>query len=121
MLKRLGAENFQPSPKPETIEESVMVKVVQAITAKVGAIGKVKIGNYGKHCFVLFLDQSQPEGSESAKIWKSALLHLVPAGQDRNSKEKHNILRIDADSSTQQAMHCSDGTGTTWNDEQKFT
>jgi hypothetical protein len=48
-----------------------MAKVVQAITAKVEAIGKLKTGNYGKYRSVLFLDQAQPQGSEAAKIWKS--------------------------------------------------
>lgn len=111
-----------------------MAKVVQAITAKVEVIGKLKTGNYGKYRSVLFLDQSQPQGSESAKIWKSlseeevkdlaqgAIVQLVPAGKDRNGKDKHNILRIDTNSSpaTKRVIHRPSNIGSTWSDEQKL-
>lgn len=111
-----------------------MAKVVQAITAKVEVIGKLKTGNYGKYRSVLFLDQSQPQGSEAAKIWKSlseeeakdltqgAIVQLVPAGKDRNGKDKHNILRIDANPShaAQQAIHRPECISATWSDEQKL-
>lgn len=110
-----------------------MAKVVQAITARVEVIGKLKTGNYGKYRSVLFLDQAQPEGSESAKIWKSlseeeangltqgAIVHLVPAGKDRNGKEKHNILQIEADSPPpRRTIDRPDSIPATWNDEQKI-
>ena len=112
-----------------------MAKVVQAITAKVEAIGKLKTGNYGKYRSVLFLDQSQPQGSEAAKIWKSlseeeaqdltqgTIVQLVPAGKDRNGKDKHNILRINANSApaTKRVVHRPDCIPATWSDEQKLT
>ncbi len=111
-----------------------MAKVVQAITAKVEAIGKLKTGNYEKYRSVLFLDQAQPPGSEAAKIWKSlseeeakdltqgAIVQLVPAGKDRNGKDKHNILRIDTNSSptAKQTVHRPDRVPATWSDEQKL-
>lgn len=111
-----------------------MAKVVQAITAKVEVIGKLKTGNYGKYRSVLFLDQSQPQGSELAKIWKSlseeeakdltqgTIVHLVPAGKDRNGKDKHNIVRINAESSptTKRVIHRPSNIGATWSDEQKL-
>ena len=111
-----------------------MAKVVQAITAKVEAIGKLKTGNYGKYRSVLFLDQAQPQGSEAAKIWKSlseeeakdliqgAIVQLVPAGKDRSGKDKHNIVRIDANLShtAKRAIHRPDRVPATWSDEQKL-
>lgn len=111
-----------------------MSKVVQAITAKVEAIGKLKTGNYGKYRSVLFLDQSQPQGSESVKIWKSlseeeakdltqgTIVQLVPVGKDRNGKDKHNILRINANLShtAQRVIHRPVCVPATWSDEQKL-
>ncbi|KAM3091300.1 hypothetical protein ACKFKG_26310 [Phormidesmis sp. 146-35] len=119
-----------------------MAKVVQAITAKVEAIrfaklrriGKLKTGNHGKYRSVLFLDQAQPQGSEAAKIWKSlseeeakdliqgAIVQLVPAGKDRSGKDKHNIVRIDANLShtAKRAIHRPDRVPATWSDEQKL-
>lgn len=111
-----------------------MAKVVQAITAKVEAIGKLKAGNYEKYRSVLFLDQSQPQGSEAAKIWEwlseeeakdltqGAIVQFVPAGKDRNGKDKHNILRIETNSSpaAKQTVHRPDRVPATWSDEQKL-
>jgi hypothetical protein len=87
-----------------------MAKVVTPITAKVEVIGKVKQGNYGDYHSVLFADQSKPEGSEEGKIWKNfdaedetlkllrkgAIVQLVPAGKDKNGKEKHSIVLMGA-------------------------
>jgi hypothetical protein len=56
---------------------------------------------------VLFVDLSQPAGSEASKIWKSlgeaecegltkgATVQLVPAGKDYNDNDKHNIVLLD--------------------------
>lgn len=110
-----------------------MAKVVQAITVKVEVIGKLKTGNYGKYRSVLFLDQSQLQESEAAKIWKSlseeeakdltqgTVVQLVPAGKDRNGKDKHNILRIDTNPShtAKRTVHRPDRVPATWSDEQK--
>lgn len=85
-----------------------MAKVVTPITARVEVIGKLKEGNYGPYRSCLFIDQSQPEGSEEAKIWKSlteeesaplvkgAIVQLVPAGGDKNGNDRHNIVLMDA-------------------------
>lgn len=50
------------------------------------------------------------------------IVHLVPAGKDRNGKEKHNILRIDAEVSpaTQRGIHRPSNIPATWNDKQKL-
>jgi hypothetical protein len=84
-----------------------MAKVVSPITARVEVIGKPKESTFqpGQYYYpTLFIDLSQPEGSESAKIWKSLsgdevsqickgdVVQLVPAGNDKNGKVKHNIV-----------------------------
>ncbi|MBW4552967.1 MAG: hypothetical protein KME35_17935 [Aphanocapsa sp. GSE-SYN-MK-11-07L] len=84
-----------------------MAKVVNPISARVEVIGKPKPSAYQPNTFyypTLFIDLSQPEGSEEAKIWKSLSgdevsqimqgdrVQLVPAGQDKNGKTKHNIV-----------------------------
>jgi hypothetical protein len=84
-----------------------MAKVVTPITAKVEVIGKPKASSSEPNSFYfpcLFIDLAQPEGSESAKIWKSLsadevsqickgdVVQLVPAGQNKNGKVKHNIV-----------------------------
>ncbi len=85
-----------------------MAKVVTPITARVEVIGKLKEGNYGPYRSCLFVDQSQPEGSEESKIWKSltdeesaplvkgAIVQLVPAGKDKSGNDKHNIVLLDS-------------------------
>lgn len=115
-----------------------MAKIVNPIVAKVEMIGKLKEGTYGQYRSVLFLDQSQPVGSEAAKIWKSlsneeaqgltkgAMVHLVPAGRDRSGKDKHNIVTLDSDSSAADAISPKSpinrpgSIGATWSDEQKL-
>jgi hypothetical protein len=84
-----------------------MSKVVTPIAARVEVIGKPKESSFNPGTYyysTLFIDLSQPEGSESAKIWKSLsgdevsqilkgdLVQLVPAGHDKNGKPKHNIV-----------------------------
>ena len=85
-----------------------MAKIVNPITAKIEVVGKLKEGDFGAYCPVLFIDLAKPEGSEEAKIWKSlsadeaaplrrgATVQLIPAGTAKNGKEKHNILLMDA-------------------------
>jgi len=88
-----------------------MAKIVVPVTATIAVIGKLKESNFQPGSFyrsVLFVDLSQPEGSEAAKIWKSltdsecqgltvgSTVQLVPTGQDQNGKAKHNILLADA-------------------------
>ncbi len=89
-----------------------MAKVVTPVTARVEVIGKLKESSYQPGQYyrsVLFLDLSQPEGAESAKIWKSlseseceglvkgAVVQLVPAGKDKNGNDKHNIVLLEDD------------------------
>jgi hypothetical protein len=84
-----------------------MSKVVSPVTVRVEVIGKPKESTFqpGQYYYpTLFIDLSQPEGAESAKIWKSLsgdevsqickgdVVQLVPAGQDKNGREKHNIV-----------------------------
>lgn len=115
-----------------------MAKIVNAIVAKVEVIGKLKEGAYGQYRSVLFLEQSQPAGSEAAKIWKSlsdeeaqgltkgAIVHLVPAGKDRNGKDKHNILQLDTEPSSsseppaKREVYRPESIGATWSEEQKL-
>lgn len=74
-----------------------MAKVVAPINARVEVIGKVKQGEYGPYRSVLFIDESQLEGSQAGKLWKSfndddqtvsqlskrSRVQLVPAGKDK--------------------------------------
>jgi hypothetical protein len=84
-----------------------MAKVVTPIQARVEIIGKPKESQYNPGTYyypTLFIDQAQPEGSDAAKIWKSLsgdevsqivkgdLVQLVPAGEDKSGKPKHNIV-----------------------------
>jgi len=84
-----------------------MAKIVAPVRARVEVIGKLKESTYQPGNFyrsVLFVDLSQPAGSEAAKVWKSlaeseceglvvgATVQLVPAGLDKNGKAKHNIV-----------------------------
>lgn len=84
-----------------------MAKVVTPITAKVEVIGNPKESSYrpGTYYYpTLFLDLAKPEGSDAAKIWKSLsgeevtqiqkgdIVQLIPAGEDKNGKPKHNIV-----------------------------
>ncbi len=93
------------------------------------------------------LDQSQPVESEAAKIWKSlsnekaqgltkgafsakrnceAPVHLVPAGQDRSGKDKHNIVMLNSEpsavdaTSSKSPINRPESIGATWSHEQKL-
>lgn len=86
-----------------------MAKVVAPINARVEVIGKVKQGEYGPYRSVLFIDLSQPEGAETAKLWKSfndndetvaqlskgSRVQLVPSGKDKAGKDKHSIVLVE--------------------------
>jgi hypothetical protein len=84
-----------------------MARVVAPINCRVEVIGKPKESNYqpGQMYYnTLFIDLSKPNGSGEAKIWKSLsgdevsqickgdTVQLVPAGQDKSGKPRHNIL-----------------------------
>jgi hypothetical protein len=86
-----------------------MAKVVNPLLCRVEAIGRPRESNYeaGTYYYpTLFMDLSQPDGSESAKIWKNLSgdevsqlvkgdqVQLVPAGTDRKGKFKHNIMLV---------------------------
>lgn len=86
-----------------------MAKVVTPLLCRVEAIGKPRESSYevGTYYYpTLFMDLSQPDGSDTAKIWKNLSgdevshlmrgdqVKLVPAGTDRNGKPKHNILLV---------------------------
>ncbi len=88
-----------------------MAKVVTPVTARVEVIGKLKESSFQEGQYyrsVLFLDLSQPPGSEAAKIWKSlseseceglvkgAIVQLVPAGKTPKGEDRHNIVLTDA-------------------------
>ncbi len=87
-----------------------MAKVVAPITALVEVIGKPRESSYevGKFYYpTLFINLSQPEGSEAAKIWKNLSgdevsqiqkgdrVQLIPAGKDKSGKDKHNIMLLE--------------------------
>ncbi|MBV8885795.1 MAG: hypothetical protein JO235_17620 [Chroococcidiopsidaceae cyanobacterium CP_BM_RX_35] len=91
-----------------------MAKVVTPVTARVEVIGKLKESSYQPGQYyrsVLFLDLSQPEGSEAAKIWKSlseaecegltkgATVQLIPTGVTKEGVARHNIVLLDAQAS----------------------
>ena len=112
-----------------------MAKVVSPITAKVEVIGKLKESSFQPGQYyrsVLFIDKSQPEGSEAAKIWKSlsdqeceglakgGAVQLVPAGTDKNGKDKHNIVLL-GDSNQAAIKSSPDDTPpvSEWSPEQK--
>jgi len=110
-----------------------MAKIVSPIVTRVEVIGKLKESAYQAGQYyrsVLFLDLSQPEGAESAKIWKSlseseceglvkgATVQLVPAGRDKNGNDKHNIVLTDAQTPvTAPASTPAQASG--WNAEEK--
>ena len=112
-----------------------MAKVVSPITAKVEVIGKLKESSFQPGQYyrsVLFIDKSQPEGSEAAKIWKSlsdleceglakgGAVQLIPAGADKNGKDKHNIVLL-GDSNPAAIKSSPDDTPpvSEWSSEQK--
>lgn len=111
-----------------TFRQLVMAKVVAPINARVEVIGKVKQGEYAPYRSVLSIDLSQPEGAETAKLWKSfndndetvaqlskgSRVQLVPSGKDKAGKEKHNIV-IAENSPTAKTPLATDG----WTLEQK--
>ncbi|MGB7414837.1 MAG: hypothetical protein WA902_11575 [Thermosynechococcaceae cyanobacterium] len=91
-----------------------MAKVVSPLLCRVEAIGKPRESSYeaGTYYYpTLFMNLSQPDGSETAKVWKNLSgdevsqlmkgdqVQLVPAGQDRNGKPKHNILLVNGSQS----------------------
>ncbi len=93
-----------------------MAKVVAPIIATVEIIGKPKPSTYQEGAFyysTLFLDESK--SGDEAKIWKSlseeevqqlrkgVRVQLVPAGKDRQGKDKHNIVLLDAPAAPQTA------------------
>jgi hypothetical protein len=84
-----------------------MAKVVTPITATVEVIGKLKESTYSPGTFyhpVLFLDAAKQ--GEEAKIWKNLTdeeaaqikkgdrVQLVPIGQDKSGKDKHQIVKF---------------------------
>ncbi len=84
-----------------------MAKVVTPITATVEVIGKLKESTYSPGTFyhpVLFLDAAKQ--GEEAKIWKNLTdeevaqlkkgdrVQLIPIGQDKSGKDKHQIVKI---------------------------
>lgn len=112
-----------------------MAKVVSPITAKIEVIGKLKESSYHLGQYyrsVLFIDLNKPEGSEAAKIWKSltdpecegltrgSAVQLVPAGTDKNGKDKHNIVLVD-DNSPAAVKSSADDTppASEWTPDQK--
>jgi hypothetical protein len=113
-----------------------MAKVVVPIAARVKVIGKLKESSYQPGQYyrsVLFVDLSNPLGSEAAKIWKSlsdseceglvkgSTVQLVPAGADKNGKDKHNIVLL-GDSSPDAVKSSADDTppvSGVWTPDQK--
>ena len=88
-----------------------MAKVVSPIAAKVEVIGRPRESSYevGKFYYpTLFIDLSQPEGAEAAKIWKNLTedevsqiqkgdhVQLISVGKDKSGKDKHNIVLLDS-------------------------
>lgn len=86
-----------------------MAKVVSPIAAKIEVIGRPRESSYeaGKFYYpTLFIDLSQPEGSEAAKIWKNLTedevsqiqkgdrVQLISVGKDKSRKDKHNIVLL---------------------------
>ncbi len=84
-----------------------MAKVVTPITAVVEVIGKPKESTFtpGQHYYpVLFLDAALQ--GDAAKIWKNLTdeevaqlrkgdrVQLVPIGQDKQGKDKHQIVKL---------------------------
>lgn len=113
-----------------------MAKVVAPITASVEVIGKPRESSYEAGSFyypTLFIDLLQPEGVEIRKIWKNLSsdevsqikkgdrVQLIPAGKDKNGKDKHNIVLLDApavsDSPAHESTSVAEEDG--WSPEQK--
>jgi hypothetical protein len=111
-----------------------VAKVVAPITARVEVIGRPKESSYeaGKFYYpTLFIDLSQPEGSEAAKIWKNLSddevsqfqkgdqVQLVPAGKDKSGKDKHNILLLEPQDSVPTCQSKTAPTDERWSAERK--
>ena len=113
-----------------------MAKVVSPIAAKVEVIGRPRESSYeaGKFYYpTLFIDLSQPEGAEAAKIWKNLTedevsqiqkgdhVQLILVGKDKSGKDKHNIVLLE-DSSPAAVKSSVDDTPLVpgvWSPEQK--
>ena len=112
-----------------------MAKVVAPVAAKVEVIGRPRESSYeaGKFYYpTLFIDLSQPEGAEAAKIWKNLTedevsqiqkgdrVQLISVGKDKSGKDKHNIVLL-GDSSPAATKSSPDDTPPVgeWSLEQK--
>ena len=112
-----------------------MAKVVVPIVAKVEVIGRPRESSYeaGKFYYpTLFIDLSQPEGAEAAKIWKNLTedevsqiqkgdrVQLISVGKDKSGKDKHNIVLLE-DSNPAAIKSRPDDTpqASEWSPEQK--
>lgn len=112
-----------------------MAKVVSPIAAKIEVIGRPRESSYeaGKSYYpTLFIDLSQPEGSESAKIWKNLTedevsqiqkgdrVQLISVGKDKSGKDKHNIVLL-AQSNPSAVKSSADDTplASKWTPDQK--
>lgn len=113
-----------------------MAKVVSPIAAKIEVIGRPRESSYeaGKFYYpTLFIDLSQPEGSEAAKIWKNLTedevsqiqkgdrVQLISVGKDKSGKDKHNIVLL-GDSSPSAVKSSADETppvSCEWTPDQK--
>ncbi len=112
-----------------------MVKVVSPIAAKVEVIGRPRESSYeaGKFYYpTLFIDVSQPEGAEAAKIWKNLTedevsqiqkgdhVQLISVGKDKSGRDKHNIVLL-GDSSPSEVKSSADVAlpASEWTPEQK--
>ncbi len=112
-----------------------MAKVVAPLSVRVEVIGRPRESSYeaGKFYYpTLFIDLSQPEGSEAGKIWKNLsedevsqiqrgdCVQLIPAGKDKSGKDKHNIVLLESPATAPDPQHAqptpiADG----WTPEQK--
>lgn len=112
-----------------------MAKVVSPIAAKIEVIGRPRESSYeaGKFYYpTLFIDLSQPEGSEAAKIWKNLTedevsqiqkgdrVQLISVGKDKSGKDKHNIVLL-SQSSPSAVKSSADNTpsASEWTPDQK--
>ena len=112
-----------------------MAKVVAPVAAKVEVIGRPRESSYeaGKFYYpTLFIDLSQPEGAEAAKIWKNLTedevsqiqkgdrVQLISVGKDKSGKDKHNIVLLE-DSNPAAIKRSPDDTPlvSEWGPEQK--
>jgi hypothetical protein len=112
-----------------------MAKVVSPIAAKIEVIGRPRESSYeaGKFYYpTLFIDLSQPEGAEAAKIWKNLSedevsqiqkgdrVQLISVGKDKSGKDKHNIVLVN-DNSPAAVKSSADDTppASEWTPDQK--